>query len=232
MVGFLSCSSALTEVADCSEGKVTEWPERSLGCSSDSSVLLHAEGWGEVRLSRKVLVSGLDRWPHQSPQCLFTGVHCEPENSVWQLLVGTILNFCERPRLRGTEWGQVGCGLRAFILVALSGSSANVTLLPCFLVDGQSLLGEQVGWQDRRPQAGRRRRSQVLSSTPAGDLPTQPHPVPDNGHLWPCLPWPALPTCACLCLTSAQNSHPSHPNLGPILTSGSCLAFPLWPNPQ
>lgn len=77
---------------------------------------------------------------------------------------------------------------------ALPSSSGNVTLLPCFLVDGQCLtLGEQVGWQDRRPQAGRRRHSQVLSSTPAGDLPARPRPVPDDGSP---VTLPALPSFA------------------------------------
>lgn len=115
----------------------------------------------------------------------------------------------------------MGYGLRAFILLALSGSSGNVTLLPCFLVDGQSLLGEQVGWQDRRPQAGRRRRSQVLSSTPAGDLPTQP---PSCSRQWPPVTLPALTCFAHLCLPVPDLS-PELPPFPPQLRTGPDFWF-------
>lgn len=40
VVGLQSCMSVLTEVADCFEGDVKEWPKWTLGCSSGSRVLL------------------------------------------------------------------------------------------------------------------------------------------------------------------------------------------------
>lgn len=93
---------------------------------------------------------------------------------------------------------------RCAITLALLSSSGNMTLFPCFLVDGQCPhpRGKQVGWQDRRPQAGRRRHSQVLSSTPAGDLPARPHPVANNDSpVTPASPGLLCPPVPCLCPT-------------------------------